>query len=235
MRLDQKISQLENISRNKAQELIKNSLIRVNDQSINKPSFIVNDEDSIEVLQNDRFVSRSAYKLKHFIDDFGLNITDKLCLDIGSSSGGFTQVLLEYLASKVVAVDVGTDQLHKSLRSHPQIELFEQCDIREFEYHQKFDLVVSDISFISLSKIIEKIDRLASDQIVLLFKPQFEVGKDAARDSKGVVTNQDAIEKAQKGFEKECSDLGWQLLNRTKSKLAGKDGNIEFLYHYRKA
>jgi len=221
-------------SRNKAQELIKRGYVKVNDKIIKKPSFAVEKNDKVEVLQNDGYVSRAAYKLKNYLQKHSINFKNKTVLDIGSSTGGFTQVALEEGAKKVVSVDVGREQLHESLRGNSKIDLFENTDIREFSYPEKFDIVVSDVSFISLLKIIEKIDELSEDEIILLFKPQFEVGKDVKRDKRGVVTDNEAVQKAKENFEKECLNLGWELVRSEESSIKGKEGNTEFIYHFKK-
>jgi len=235
MRLDQYLVTNEHtFSRNKAQELIKRGYVKVNDKIIKKPSFAVEKNDKVEVLQNDGYVSRAAYKLKNYLQKHSINFKNKTVLDIGSSTGGFTQVALEEGAKKVVSVDVGREQLHESLRGNPKIDLFENTDIREFSYPEKFDVIVSDVSFISLLKIIEKIDELSEDEIILLFKPQFEVGKDVKRDKRGVVTDNEAVQKAKENFEKECLNLGWELVRSEESSIKGKEGNTEFIYHFKK-
>ncbi|ACM93513.1 hemolysin A [Nautilia profundicola AmH] len=235
MRLDQYLVTNEyTFSRNKAQEIIKSGYVKVNDKIIKKPSFKIAETDSVEVLQNDGYVSRAAYKLKNYLQKHGINFENKTVLDIGSSTGGFTQVALEEGAQKVVSVDVGREQLHETLRSNPKIELFENTDIREFSYPEKFDVIVSDVSFISLLKIIDKIDELSKNEIILLFKPQFEVGKEVKRDKRGVVTDKEAIQKAKENFEKECMNFGWELVRSEESSIKGKEGNTEFIYHFKK-
>jgi 23S rRNA (cytidine1920-2'-O)/16S rRNA (cytidine1409-2'-O)-methyltransferase len=221
-------------SRNKAQESIKNGYVKVNGKTVNKPSFKVSNEDFIELLKKENYVSRAAYKLKNYLEKHNLDFNGKTVLDIGSSTGGFTEVSLEKGAEKVVAVDVGSEQLHESLRSNEKIELHENTDIRDFQYHEKFDVIVSDVSFISLLKIIDKIDELAGDEIILLFKPQFEVGKGVKRDKKGVVLDKEAIDEARKNFENECKKLGWELIGNEESSIKGKEGNTEFIYHFKK-
>ena len=234
MRLDQYLVTNEyTFSRNKAQDIIKKGYVKVNDKIIKKPSFIVSDSDKVEVENSQKYVSRAAFKLLGFMNKYNLNFDKKLVLDIGSSTGGFTQVALEKGAFKVVSVDVGNNQLHFSLRDNPKIELFENTDIREFSYPVKFDVIVSDVSFISLLKIIDKINQLAKDEIILLFKPQFEVGKEVKRDKKGVVKDEKAIKKARENFENECFNFGWKLIGSEESSIKGKEGNIEFIYHFK--
>ena len=114
------------------------------------------------------------------------------------------------------------------------MSVFENCDIREFKSEYRYDLVVSDVSFISLNKIIDKVNQLASRDIILLFKPQFEVGKDIKRNSNGVVTDQKAIEKAKIIFIENTKKLGWSLLEEQTSSLKGKNGNTEFLFYFQR-
>jgi 23S rRNA (cytidine1920-2'-O)/16S rRNA (cytidine1409-2'-O)-methyltransferase len=235
MRLDQYLVTNEyTFSRNKAQEIIKSGYVKINDKIIKKPSFKIYENDKVEVVQNDGYVSRAAYKLKNYLEKYNITFENKCVLDIGSSTGGFTQVALESGAKKAVSVDVGSNQLHKTLRNNPKIELFENTDIRNFAYNEKFDVIVSDVSFISLLKIIGKINELAKNEIILLFKPQFEVGKDVKRDKKGVVTDIKAVKSAMDNFENECKKLGWELIRKEESSIKGKEGNTEFIYHFRK-
>jgi len=235
MRLDQYLVTNEyTFSRNKAQEIIKNGYVKVNDKIIKKPSFNVSESDKVKVENSQKYVSRAAFKLLEYMNKYNLSFDKKLVLDIGSSTGGFTQVALEKGALKVVSVDVGNNQLHFSLRDNPKIELFENTDIREFNYPVKFDVIVSDVSFISLLKIIDKINDLAKDEIILLFKPQFEVGKEVKRDKKGVVKDEAAIKNARENFEKECMKFGWKLLCCEQSSIKGKEGNTEYIYHFKK-
>jgi len=205
IRLDIYLTKFEKIqSRNKASELIKNKQIKINNNIITKPSFKVEENMKVEILQDEFFVSRAAYKLKYFLDDITLDIHGLDTLDIGSSTGGFTQVLLENDVKEVTAVDVGKEQLHKSIKEDNRVYSYESCDIRKFESEKKFNLVVSDVSFISLLYILDDVDRLATNAIILLFKPQFEVGREARRDNHGVVLDEESITKAMNKFEKTC-------------------------------
>jgi 23S rRNA (cytidine1920-2'-O)/16S rRNA (cytidine1409-2'-O)-methyltransferase len=221
-------------SRNKAQSIIKEGLVSVNNETIKKSSYKVEESDVVEVKEHKEYVSRSAYKLALFLEEISLDITHKVCLDIGSSTGGFTQVLLEKGALEVSAVDVGTAQLHHSLRDDERVHSYESCDIRDFRTPKKFSIVVSDVAFISLHHILSDVQRLATKDIILLFKPQFEVGKDVKRDKHGVVLDERAIESAMIKFEEACKEMGWSLLEKSPSKLTGKDGNLEYCYHFSK-
>ena len=235
MRLDNYLVVAEIVdSRTKAQAIIKDSLVSVNDKVITKSSFKVSSEDRVEVEEYKQYVSRAANKLALFLEEIDLDIKGSTALDIGSSTGGFTQVLLENDVKEVSAVDVGKDQLHKSLLNDERVHSYESCDIRKFESEKEFDLIVSDVSFISLLYILDDVDRLAMKNIVLLFKPQFEVGKDAKRDNHGVVLDEKAIANAMEKFESECSKKGWKLVNKSPSKLTGKEGNLEYCFYYRK-
>ena len=222
-------------SRTKAQNIIKEGIVSVNSKIIIKSSFKLDElKDEVEIAEYKKYVSRSAHKLNSFLDELKLDLKGLVALDIGSSTGGFTQVLLEKGVKEVSAVDVGKEQLHKSLRDDERVFSYESCDIREFKSEKKFEIVVSDVAFISLLHILDSVDRLANDKIILLFKPQFEVGKDAKRDNNGVVTDEKAILKAMLKFEDSCSLKGWNLVLKSPSKLTGKEGNLEYCYYFEK-
>ena len=221
-------------SRTKAQTILKDSLVCVNGDFILKSSYKVQDTDRVEVTQHKQFVSRSAHKLDEFLNELDIDIKGCVALDIGSSTGGFTQVLLEKGVKEVSAVDVGKGQLHKTLRDDSRVFSYESCDIRKFESDKKFDLLTSDVSFISLHHILDDVDRLACGIIILLFKPQFEVGREAKRDKHGVVLDKKAIQRAMIKFEDACRLKGWNLVLKSPSKLTGKEGNLEYCYCYKK-
>ena len=233
MRLDEYLVKNSFVqSRNKAKELIKNEKIKVNGKIITKPSFDVK-EAKIEILQK-VYVSRAAWKLKNYLEKYNINFNEKSVIDVGSSTGGFSEVALEKGAKKVVCVDVGTNQLHPKIRQNSKVEVFENTDIRDFDSKEKFDILVSDVSFISLMKIFDKLNEVAKNEMILLFKPQFEVGREAKRDKKGVVVDKEAIKKAKINFEKKIKEYNWQILRDEISSLKGKEGNIEYIYHLRR-
>ncbi len=232
MRLDLYLSEIKNISRNKASELIKGGFVLVDGKVVKKPSFVV-DIQEITLNKKDFYVSRAGEKLAGFLKNYKLDIKNKICLDIGSSTGGFVQVLLEHGAREVVAVDVGKEQLHKSLRTNPKIKLHEQTDIRDFVFDGRADLITCDVSFISFKDVFDSIDKFASKHIIILFKPQFEVGREVKRNSNGVVCDDKAIQKAMDEFER-LALTRWDLLNKQASQVKGKEGNLESFYVFAK-
>lgn len=221
-------------SRNKASEMIKNKEVFVNHKCITKTSFEVDESYEITLESGSHYVSRAGKKLAGFFLENSFSLRNKVCLDIGSSTGGFVQVLLEAGAKKVVGVDVGSEQLHPLLREDAKVVLFEQTDIRDFKSDIVFDVVTCDVSFIGIENILPSIDKFANESIIILFKPQFEVGKDAKRSKKGVVKDAKAIQKVMYDFEAQTFALGWHLLKKQDSILKGKEGNIETFYYFTK-
>ena len=220
-------------SRSKAQGVIKAGGVSVDGIIVKKPSFRI-DGHHIEMSGEKIYVSRAAHKLKGFLPDLPFCAEGMDALDIGSSTGGFTQVLLEEDANSVTSVDVGSGQLHRSLKDDRRVISVENTDIRDFYPDRTYDLVTGDVSFISLLYILDAVDRLSKRWIILLFKPQFEVGREAKRDRHGVVLDQKVIENAKRIFESACDALGWKLIEKKPSLLAGREGNIEECYCYEK-
>ncbi len=235
MRLDlYLVENFEIQSRNKAFEIIKSKKVKIDGKIINKPSYKIKENSEIEVLEEEFYVSRAAYKLKYFLEDFNIEIEGKEALDIGSSTGGFAQVLLENKIKKITCIDVGSNQLHKKIKDNKKIEFFENQDIRTFKSKKSFELVTCDVSFISIHNILNDINRLSTNEIIILFKPQFEVGTNVKRDKKGVVKDEKAILLAKNRFIDTCSLLKWKLIYNAPSKLEGKDGNEEELFYFNK-
>ena len=159
-----------------------------------------------------------------------LNLAGADILDVGSSTGGFVQILLQRGAKSVTALDVGSSQLSEILRRDPRVIVRENTDIREFESEKKFDLITCDVSFISLNLILKSLASLAKSALVVLFKPQFEVGADAKRNKKGVLKDEKAARGARAKFEQLCAELGLATLHAGACKITGKEGNREFFY-----
>lgn len=219
-------------SRTKAQNLIKEHAVSVDGKIIDKVSFDVVEGMVVNVADTEIYVSRAAIKLKGFLPYTEWNLHGLRALDIGSSTGGFTQILLEEGVASVTCVDVGRDQLHASLRSDTRVRVCENTDIRTFEAENPFDIVTCDVAFISLEHILDAIDRLSSRYIIVLFKPQFEVGREVKRDKNGVVKDDKAIGKAMIRFEDTCTLKGWKLIAKEIARIAGKEGNQEICYGY---
>ncbi len=234
MRLDQwLVEHGKSSTRTKAQQLIKEGHVSVDEKRVSKSSFQITNQ-AVVVDELKVYVSRAAHKLKNFLPLLPFKVNGLKVVDIGASTGGFTQVLLEEGAVHVSAVDVGHGQLHESLQSDSRVTSLEHMDIRHYRPRTSYDLVTSDVSFISLLHILESVDILSSKWIILLFKPQFEVGRNVKRDKNGVVTDRRAIENAREKFEEACRTLEWKLIRIEPSSLKGKEGNIEYCYCFEK-
>lgn len=236
MRLDSYLVEMGLVeSRNKAQQLIKDFAVSVDGKIVDKVSVDIAEGMNVEIADTEIYVSRAAIKLKGFIPYTEWDLNGLSALDIGSSTGGFTQVLLENGVSGVTCVDVGTEQLHPSLRSDTRVSVHENTDIRTFASEASFDIVTCDVAFIPLELILESIDRLSSNYIVLLFKPQFQVGREVKRDKNGVVKDDKAIGKAMIRLEDACALMGWKLVAKETAHISGKEGNQETCYGFVKS
>ena len=174
--------------------------------------------------------------MKYFIEELAdkISIKDKIALDIGSSTGGFTQILLENNIKSVDCVDVGSDQLHENIKHDDRISMYEKTDVRIFDSLKIYDIVTCDVSFISIHNILNDINRLASKDIIILFKPQYEVGAKVKRDRAGVVQDQKAIKTARDKFILTTTYLKWKLVYSSPSQVEGKNGNLEELFYFEK-
>ena len=159
-----------------------------------------------------------------------LNLAGADVLDVGSSTGGFVQILLQRGAKSVTALDVGSSQLSEILRRDPRVIVRENTDIREFASEKKFDLITCDVSFISLNLILKSLASLAKSALIVLFKPQFEVGTEAKRNKKGVLKDEKEAHGARAKFERLCAELELAVLHAGACKITGKEGNREFFY-----
>lgn len=231
----------ENIisSRNKSKELIKSGNVKVNDRIITKCSYNVKKQDKVEIIDNStlKYVSRAGLKLEGAIDSFNLDFNNKNVMDIGSSTGGFTDCCLKHGAERVVAIDVGTDLMAESLRNNERVDLHEQLNFKDApsELFDGIDLMVSDVSFISLKHIIDRISTENHDyELVFLIKPQFECGKELATKYKGIIkdkqVHRDVIVDIIDYFKK----YGYNIIGLDVSKMPGKNGNIEYLGHFKR-
>ncbi len=234
MRLDKALVEQFWLTRNRAKQLILAWLVSVDEWQVLRPSLNISENANICIKEDSRihWVSRSAKKLDDFLwAHSDICIEGKVGLDVGSSTGGFTQVLLERWIQCVDAVDVGNGQLHDSLRQNPKVNSFENTDIRDFHSSKKYDIIVCDASFVSLWVLLEAIISLSCQKtiFILLFKPQFEVGRQNLRKT-GVPKNEKCIQEAMQKFEKNLSEHWLQILKKEKSSLQWEAGNQEWIY-----
>lgn len=246
MRLDQELVHRKLVgSRTEAQELISSGSVFVNEVICTKQTRQTTEEDIINVTTRRQFVSRGGEKLQGILKDiYGddnlikSNCNNKIALDIGSSTGGFTDCLLLYGVTHIDAVDVGTLQLHEKLRKDERVTLYENTDIRNFKpsrqdlHIQKgYDIIVADLSFIPLTHVMDDIVRLSSGwtECFLLIKPQFEVGKGNTK--KGIVKDESLVQEVLENYIKIAKEKGMSRIEIYSSKIEGGDGNQEyFLY-----
>ncbi|MCE5204351.1 MAG: TlyA family RNA methyltransferase [Coriobacteriales bacterium] len=220
-------------SREQARAAILAGLVRVDGRPLTKAGENLRDDAVVEVTQVKRYVSRGGHKLEAALDRFGIDVTGMRAIDVGASTGGFTDCLLKRGAASVVAVDVGYGQLDWSLRNDPRVTVLERTHIRDLDpafVGAPFDLVVCDVSFISLVRVLPRLVALAGENgsVIALVKPQFEAGKGRVG-KKGVVRDAavhvDVLESVMRAVE----DIGWVVRGLTWSPLKGPQGNIEFL------
>ena len=216
-------------TRARALTAIKGGLVMVNGVPAKKPSQDVADTDAIVAGDLPYSTGRGSLKLAHALDVFKINPSGKVCLDVGASTGGFTDVLLKRGASRVYAVDVGTNQLVSELRDDARVVSLEQTDIRALPVQSMVDLIVIDVSFVSLTNIIEALCPWGAKNIIALIKPQFEVPRDVAAKHNGVIKSADwhdwAIGQVVESFDR----YGFRLCGITESPVKGGSGNTEFL------
>ncbi len=218
-------------SREKAQTAIKEGQVFVNGV-VKDCAYKVGENDEIRVENPFSYVSRGAYKLLGAVADFKLDLKDKTVLDIGASTGGFTQVCLEEGAKKVYALDVGSAQLAEILKADSRVVDLSQTDFRTFAKLEDVNFIVSDLSFISLRHIIPKlIEQYKGVECMLLFKPQFECGQSLAKRYNGVITDKKVHINLLKDFIEYLTFFKIKVSGITHSPITGKSGNIEYLLH----
>ncbi len=220
-------------TRSQAESFIKLGQVEVNGRVITKPGEPVSEDSVIKLLASEQYVSRAGLKLASVAKALHLDFRDRIVLDVGSSTGGFTDYALRHGAKKVYAVDVGTDQLHPSLHNNPRIELHEQTDIRDFTPDEKPNLVMMDVSFISLREILPHVASIAgpNTNIVAMCKPQFEAG--SAAKHKGVIKNDKMRRDILKEFEA-WLQRHFITVAKADSEITGAKGNTERFYLLKK-
>ena len=221
-------------SRSQAESYIKLGKVAVDGIKRTKPGFFVDVDSELKFLQQVQYVSRAGLKLESVAKKMRIDFRNKTVLDVGSSTGGFTDYSLRNGANKVIAVDVGTDQLHPKLRLNKKVELHEKTDIRKFKTDQKIDVVVIDVSFISIKEILPSVVNLSNKntKIVAMVKPQFEAGRNGTVN--GVVKNNSYRRKILQDFENWCRSNNLYIENKRDSEVKGTKGNQERFYILKK-
>jgi 23S rRNA (cytidine1920-2'-O)/16S rRNA (cytidine1409-2'-O)-methyltransferase len=218
-------------SRSQAADLISRGKVFVSGKVAMKSSQKVDVNSMITVDYPTELVSRSGEKLAHALQEFNLDVKNLDVIDVGSSTGGFTQCLISRGARKVFAVDVGTNQLDASLRNNPRVHIHENTNIKKFRLLEPVDLIVIDVSFVSLKEILPRTYSLLakSGKVIALVKPQFEVGMKIAKKNRGVISDTDERVSVLREVKKAAAELGFKILNETISPIFGEKGNREFL------
>jgi len=227
-------------SRSRAQRMIEAGRVRVDGQVITRPGHPIDPEAEIEILSYEPYVGRGGEKLEAALEMFRVDPKARICLDIGASTGGFTDCLLQHEAAKVYAIDVGHDQLHPSLRGDERVAVREGLNARYLEpqdvdQDDEISLVTIDVSFISLRLILPALIDIVAEraEIVALVKPQFEVGAEALP-ADGVVKSEADRDIALEGIRQFIeSDTPWSVIGEMKSPIEGGKGNTEFFLHIR--
>ncbi len=225
-------------TRSKAQETIKNGHVYLNGKLVTKNSLLVRADDTL-TLDNDvlKYVSRAGLKLEKAIDTFGIILKNKVMCDIGSSTGGFTDCALQNEIEKVIAIDVGTNQLDEKLKLNSKVQLYENMDFRNVDVNilNGVDIITMDVSFISVKKLMSKIFEVNNiKEIVCLIKPQFECGKEIADKYKGIVLDKNVHNSVIKDIIDSFNDIGFYAQGLTYSPIKGGSGNIEYLLYLNK-
>ena len=237
MRLDQALVVAKLFpTRTKAKQAILDGIVFYHGQITTKPSEDITDLDSLEICGEIMpYVSRGGLKLAKALFEFNIDLTNQIVLDIGSSTGGFTDCALQNGANHVFAVDVGTNQMDATLKLNPKITLYEQTDFRNLDLSlvQQATIAVSDVSFISVTKMLPQLEQLKNLQhLIILIKPQFECTPEITRKYHGIPNNPQIHEQVLQKVLESFQNSGFSIQNLIPSPIQGKDGNIEYLAHF---
>jgi len=217
-----------------ARALILGGMVEVNGEVIDKAGAMVREDAEILVRETMPFVSRGGLKLKHAIEEFKINVKDKVAMDVGASTGGFTDCLLQYGARRVYAIDVGYGQLDYKLRNDPRVIVIERTNIRYMEKDkipEAVDIATVDVSFISLTKVIPRVCDFLKEggEMVALIKPQFEAERRYIK--KGVVKDEDVRKMVVDKIHALAGKMGFRVIGTIPSPIKGPKGNVEFLMY----
>jgi len=219
-------------SRERAQALILAGKVRVAGETVRRPDRSVSEDAAISVESGPDYASRGALKLAPALDGFGVDPASRICADIGASTGGFTDVLLRRGAARVYAVDVGRGLLHWRIRQDPRVVVIERVNARDLEsFPEPVSLIVVDVSFIGLEKVLPALRRAApAAEVVALFKPQFQVLRGEVGKG-GIVRDAEAVESALRRMREWCGANGYEVCGEAPSALRGAEGNQEIFLH----
>jgi 23S rRNA (cytidine1920-2'-O)/16S rRNA (cytidine1409-2'-O)-methyltransferase len=221
-------------TRERAQRLIMAGRARVGTQTLVKPAQLLDSAAELELIEQERYVSRGGLKLEHALLAFGIDVGGLRCVDLGASTGGFTDCLLQHGAASVLAIDVGRAQLHQRLRDDARVLLLEGTNARDLPELPAIDFFVADLSFISLRKILPSVQqRVAPGTMgVVLLKPQFEAGPRHVPRG-GVIRDPGVHQRVRDEFVVWAEEMGWRVAGVVESPIRGGDGNLEYLVHLR--
>lgn len=232
MRLDKYLLEQKLVAtRSQGESYVRMGKVSVNGSIATKSGMQISTSDKVKLLVKNQYVSRAGHKLASVAQIFSLDFYNAIVLDVGSSTGGFTDYALQNGAQKVYAVDVGTNQLHSSLQQNPKIELHEKTDIRDFVqgFTESINIVVIDVSFISLREILPSVTKVCGPKTIIaaMVKPQFEAGSSAKH--KGVIKNDRMRRDILKEFEQWATN-SFVILDKADSQVSGSKGNTERFY-----
>lgn len=244
MRLDNFLVKEKGVkSRSWAKKLIQDQKILINNIPAKKAGAIVEEGDEVKVLEDFKFVSRAGYKLEKALNTFNIDPTNRICLDVGASTGGFTDCLLQNGAEHVYGIDVGSGQMDSTLQNDSRVTCLEKINARMLDdlirtkllepFNPIPDLIVADLSFISLTLVLKAVvNSVASkSEFIVLVKPQFELGQEALN-KKGVVSDNRIRIKALEKIQGFCKENGWEVKGSDQSPIKGGDGNVEYILHF---
>ena len=244
MRLDNYLVEVKGIrSRSWAKNLIQDQKVLVNNIPAEKAGVLIGEKDVVEVLEDFKFVSRGGYKLERALELFEIQVKERVCLDVGSSTGGFTDCLLQNGARLVYGIDVGSDQMDEKIKNDSRVVCLEKINARMLDdlirtkllapFQPQPNLIVADISFISLTLVLNAVVNAVAKnaEFVVLIKPQFELGQEALN-KKGVVTDNRTRIEALSKIQSFCEQNGWTVKASAQSPIKGGSGNVEYIMHF---
>jgi len=244
MRLDNYLVEVKGIrSRSWAKKLIQEQKVLVNNIPAKKAGVLIEEKDAVEVLEDFKFVSRGGYKLEKALDLFDIKVKERVCLDVGASTGGFTDCLLQNGARLVYGIDVGSNQMDEKIKNDSRVVCIEKINARRLDdlirtklltpFEPKPNLIVADLSFISLTLVLKAVVNAVAkkSEFVVLIKPQFELGQEALN-KKGVVTDNRIRVEALSKIQSFCEQNGWTVKASAQSPIKGGDGNVEYIMHF---